>query len=861
LRADSAGGRIEIDSEGLVFYLPAELPEPVILDDATGTIIWRRNADGVIILSDSIHVRNADLNSQTSLQINAPADGSSTTIDLESDWSLNDIGSVRRYLPVQAIKPPLYRWLTGALVSGGIPRATTRIVGPLRLFPFEDGQGIFRIDAVVTDAVLRYSDLWPAASNMDLDIVVDRTRLYSHKNFAVNAGNTVQNAIIEIADLRKPVLEINAFATGTLESIRQFSRQSPIAAVFGGHLDRLEVGGDASFDLRLVYPIANRESYEFETRIRASNGSVRIQGFPAPVTELNGAVVISRDDIRSEQLFGRFLDEPVDIELRKAGEQQPAYNVIATATGRASAGAIVNQLGVPLGDFLEGSTPFVAQLMFPARQEAQNAPFRIAVESELQGLALDLPPPFSKAADEPASLAFSVDLPGDDRIESTGNYRQELLWSMSFERSDEGWDFDRGVLSVNGEAPGLADTRGLHVRGRMDELRLDDWLALARRDAGSAGLGDRIRAIDLTIDRLDAIGQHLTSQRVVVNRSAQDWMVELDGDHAVGTLSIPYDFSSGRPISLDMQLLTLPGKEMPTETEPDATDPRRLPAVSLLAEEFSFGERHLGNFSALFEKTPRGLESQDVRAKDASFTIEGSAGWIIDEQDEAGQSSFVNVRLVSNDVARTMQRLNYEPGIDGQDMEILLDLHWSGGPRADFLENLNGDVTVRFGPGQLNEVEPGPGRVFGLMSIVALPRRLSLDFSDVFEKGFGFDEITGRFKIEQGNAYTCDLSLKGPAADVGVVGRAGLFSRDYSQIAVVSANVGNTLPVVGAVVAGPQVAAALLIFSQIFKKPLQEMGQVYYAIDGSWDNPAIDNTSALRFAESSALAGCVDTAD
>ena len=170
----------------------------------------------------------------------------------------------------------------------------------------------------------------------------------------------------------------------------------------------------------------------------------------------------------------------------------------------------------------------------------------------------------------------------------------------------------------------------------------------------------------------------------------------------------------------------------------------------------------------------------------------------------------------------------------------------------------HGDVRVRFGPGQLNDVEPGPGRVFGLMSIVALPRRLALDFSDVLEKGFGFDEITGRFRIEQGNAYTCDLSLKGPAADVGVVGRAGLSGRDYSQAAMVSANVGNTLPVVGAVVAGPQVAAALLIFSQIFKKPLQEMGQVYYAIDGSWDDPVIDSTNAVRFGESSALAGCLE---
>ena len=139
------------------------------------------------------------------------------------------------------------------------------------------------------------------------------------------------------------------------------------------------------------------------------------------------------------------------------------------------------------------------------------------------------------------------------------------------------------------------------------------------------------------------------------------------------------------------------------------------------------------------------------------------------------------------------------------------------------------------------------------------PRRLSLDFSDVLEKGFGFDAILGTFHIENGNAYTCNLSLDSPAADIGIAGRVGLATRDYEQTAIVSANVGNTLPLVGVVVAGPQVAAALLIFSQIFKKPLQEMGQIYYGIEGSFDDPEVEVTNEARFAASLELAGCSAT--
>ena len=127
----------------------------------------------------------------------------------------------------------------------------------------------------------------------------------------------------------------------------------------------------------------------------------------------------------------------------------------------------------------------------------------------------------------------------------------------------------------------------------------------------------------------------------------------------------------------------------------------------------------------------------------------------------------------------------------------------------------------------------------------------------MFDKGFGFDSIEGSFRLIDGEAYTCNLSLVGPAADIAIIGRASLTQREYEQAAVVSANFGNSLPVVGAVVAGPQVAAALLIFSQIFKKPLQEMGQVYYGIDGSWDDPAIEGMDAESFAESVERAGCI----
>ncbi len=234
---------------------------------------------------------------------------------------------------------------------------------------------------------------------------------------------------------------------------------------------------------------------------------------------------------------------------------------------------------------------------------------------------------------------------------------------------------------------------------------------------------------------------------------------------------------------------------------------------------------------------------------------------MLDETDPAGTRSSITAALTSTDVKATMQRLDYEPGIVGDELSMLFDLSWSGGPSDEMLATLDGEVKVRIGTGQLEEVKAGAGRVFGLMSFAALPRRLSLDFRDVFGKGFGFDKIQGTFTLVDGDTHTCNLSLESPAADIGIVGRAGLVARDYEQTAVVNASFSNALPVAGALVAGPQVAAALLIISQIFKKPLQEVTQVYYAIGGTWDEPIIDTTTAEFFALNGAMSGCIDEDD
>ncbi|HNP35172.1 MAG TPA: YhdP family protein [Woeseiaceae bacterium] len=863
LRADQDSGLLAVESRNTSLDLGRWVPENVEFDVLDGTLVWRRNGERLTILSDNIVMRNAVIDSQSSIEV-VLVNGASPTVDLTSKWSITDIAVAKRFIPKRVMTPQLHDWFQNALVAGAIHSGTAHLSGPLNRFPFDEGGGRFLVKGQVTDATLQYLPTFPPALISTAEVVLDKTHLYTRRNRSTSQRNTTINARVDIRDLKNPVLEIKGKSSGTLVTLADFADNSPIDSIFGGQLDRLTLGGDATLDLDLTVPLKDWREFEFTATLTTGNGSIAVAGLHAPVTELTGTVRIQKDDIASDDLHGRFLGTPVAVRIFSTQDTEARYKVIADATGSATATALLDELGLPLEKQLRGATDYRARLRFPRAGMDPPAGLSVTIESDLVGMAVDLPAPVEKKADDAWPLNGEIVFePGGTTISTHGRVQSRLGWTADFTRVNDRWDFDRGVVALGDSPFAMPDVRGLHISGHADEVRVEEWLALSRGGGAADGAGDRVRSVDIEVSNLYFLGQHLTDQGIRVDRSARDWLVQLDGADVSGAIFVPYEFTAANKLVLDMERFVLPGDDDPARgaAEPSRIDPRILPAISFRSKEFGIGERRFGAVEAEFVHSADGLVAEVLSAIDTTFTLRGSARWLADPIDPLDSRTYIDATVVSTDVVETMRRLGYQPGIVSDEMHIDLDLDWSGAPRADFLDTLDGEVEVRLGSGQLDEIEPGAGRVFGLVSVVALPRRLSLDFRDVFQKGFGFDEISGNFKLENGLAYTCNLSLEGPAADIAMIGQADLVAGEYEQTAVVNAKVGNTLPVVGALAAGPQVAAAMFLLSQIFKKPLQDLGQVYYSMRGSWDKPVVEATDAEAFATSARLAGCLSDSE
>jgi uncharacterized protein YhdP len=153
---------------------------------------------------------------------------------------------------------------------------------------------------------------------------------------------------------------------------------------------------------------------------------------------------------------------------------------------------------------------------------------------------------------------------------------------------------------------------------------------------------------------------------------------------------------------------------------------------------------------------------------------------------------------------------------------------------------IDGKLHLVIKDGQLLNVKPGAGRVFGLVSLHTLPRRLSLDFSDLFKKGYAFDRVEGNFVLSDGDAYTSDLFIEGPAARIDISGRIGLADEDYDELITVVPHVSSSLPIAGAIAGGPVVGAAILLAEHLLGDELEKhtkFAHKQYTVTGPWADP------------------------
>ena len=830
LRGDAGALLVELPAQALRIDYPHLFRRPFLFSSVAGELVAHPSGDGWQLGTDAFAFEGEGYGGELRGEVHLRA-GRRPTLDLQAVATHGQVVAAKLFWPLRVMSPNAMSWLDRALVGGTVSgRAVVR--GDLADWPFHDRTGLFLAQAEVREATLDFHRDWPPAER------IDAVARFVNKGLDVQA-DALRTMEIEVAPARAVIaefgdarLELEAQGKGSGADLLRYLRVTPVGRRFREQLDGLSVGGRGEVTFGMQLPLADTDAVELEGTIALRDARIDLARQGLAFTGATGPLRFVQDGFAADALAVGFRDRASTLSLAIGSAAKDPRNALeASLDGTWPASAVFADAPalLPLVGRFPGEAPWSARL---AIEDAGAQRTRLEISSSLQGIAIELPAPFAKAAAQAMPFQLELELPQagkpfDARLGDLVHARGVLP------------AVDRAFaahLAFGGAAADAPSVQGVRVTGHVPLLDAGAWMELAGDAAGAtSGL---LRGIDVSVDDLLLASRRFTDMRVVLDGDADATRLRLDGASLAGTVEIPSANLIGRGIRADFARVHWPA------APPDAPDastvtrvaPASVPPLHVVIDDFRLDGASFG--AAQFESTPfaGGMRIDRLAAQSPNIRMDARGEWTGAAADSRTQ---LVVELAARNLGDMMDALGFPGLIDGGDTRARIDARFPGPPSAFALDKLDGSLSIEVAGGRILDVEPGAGRIFGLFSLTEVPRRLSLDFSDFFRSGLGFNSITGRFRLAGGNAWTDDLRIESPAADVLVTGRTGLRAKDYDQYMDVTPHAGATLPIVGAIAAGPVGAAAGLVMQGILNKPIGKAVERRYHVTGSWEKPEI----------------------
>jgi uncharacterized protein (TIGR02099 family) len=807
---------------------------------------------------------------------------------------------VARYLPLAI--PAQVRDYVGRAVRGGrLTDVDFSAKGDLWALPSPEPSGdVFRIDGHVQDASFAYvpadaepgglqaaAPSWPPFTALDGELSFDHATMRIRNAKAQLGGMALKNIHGGIDNLAThPVLKIEGAGRGPLTDALGFVRATPIGGWTGHALEQVAATGDADLKLALAVPLDDVAHTRVQGSLVLAGNDVALRPDVPLLAGASGRVDFSEQGFSVVGGSARSLGG----DLTFAGGTQPDGSLRFTAQGAATADALRRTSPWPglarLATLMNGQAAYGLQLGFVDGQT------EIALTSNLAGMALALPAPLHKPASAVWPLRLQTALvPGRSAAQGFDDVLQVELGSIlqaDYLRrlTPAGPQVISGTLNVHDALPGPAagppaleapGGNGVRAEVQLGELDLDAWrqaleplMAPATPDtpaATAAGDGSLagylpfdvhlvtpvLTLFGRTLNAVDAQGQRRLSAadpQAADAAPGEAWRVDLRSAQAQGRIEYRPAAAAGAPdrpgpgrIYARLSRLALP----PTATQGVETlldqASTRVPALDIVIDDFELTGKHLGRLDVLAVNRPAEgvsgstwqLTRLNLAVPEAHLSATGH--WAGSPRREMA----LDFKLDLADAGAFLQRLGLGQTLQGGKGDLHGHVTWTGSPLALDYPSLAGDWQLNLDNGRFLKADPGAARLLGVLSLQSLPRRLALDFRDVFEQGFVFDNVNGDVQIAQGVARTTNLRLRGVQAAVLMEGSADLLreTQDLRVVVVPEINAGTASLAYAAI--NPAIGVGTFLAQLFLRRPLMQAGTREFHITGPWADPVVQS--------------------
>jgi uncharacterized protein (TIGR02099 family) len=843
LNANEKGGEVKLLSQNAMLNFKDILRWPVPADKLTGDINWTIQDGKAIISAKELFITSPHITGT----VNASYDANGIKggrLDLSGKFSKGNAKFATFYYPL-ILGTPTIHWLDTSILAGRAEDVNVTVKGNMADFPFVNSKnqpdknlGIFRVTAKISDAVLEFGTGWPIIEGLGLDMLFEGKRMELNANKGLVYGNKIISCKTEIPqlDADSPLLIVASEVDSPAADGIKFVNQSPVKQVTQGFTDDLKVAGNGRLSLLLKIPMQNLEASQYKGSYKISNGTI----FANPdinlpeLSKLNGTLNFTESSLSAQNISTEVLGNAALFSLKTSADKVLQIN----ASGRINDANIKKLASNTLTDSMQGSAEWTGEISI------KKPLVNMKVRSNLLGMAINLPAPFYKPANQEVVLNLdkNQESPNSDSIDiSYGDaVSAKIIRTLQTSAGQAGkLVFERGDIGVHTAAI-VPSQAGLSLHGKLDYLDADDWVALLNKPSpAKTGAPLVINKAELAVQKLDLYGRRLNALSVLAQPSATGLKMAINSQEITGDAE--WQSAGNGKIIARLKNLTLASSDDASKKPELKSAPikdfkkqgREYPALDVTAENFQIGAKKLGTLELNAFESGEDWTIQKLKITNPDSTILAEGTW--HNWTRSPNTSMKFLLNVSN-IGNTLKRFGQPDAVKGGDAEITGQLQWPGSPHEFDTTSLSGNIKLDANKGQFLKVDPSVGRLLGLLSLQSLPRRLSLDFRDLFSDGFAFDKITATARIDQGILRSNDFFMDGPAAEARIKGETNLKSETQNLKVKVRPHVSDSLSL-AAFAGGPIAGVAAFVAQKLLKDPFNKIVQSEYVITGTWDKP------------------------
>ena len=882
LEVSEHGGKVHWQQAGGHLQIGEVLDSnKLALKEATADVSWAKKDLQWLVTLHQVHFENLDLQAQAQGSWLSGASAQDMgTMDMQAKVTRLDATTLHRYLPL-TMDEKARHYLRDALLAGRFSQAAIEVKGPLDRFPFaRNNEGVFTVKApfqglsmqyapnsILSAAQRRDKESWPLVQQAAGELQINRNRLFikgATARMGQDGATTLSKLDLQIADLRDIVVDISTQMRGNLSDVAQLIKTSPLNSITDQALSQLTATGTAEHQLRLNLPLQNLALAKVQGYMVLNGNDIQWHPSLPRFGKLRGTLNYTESGLSVNNMRLRWLgaDARLDGGLRFNDSLDTGPSRLSLQ-GSVSAEAL-RQLPEPalvsgFAAHLSGSTSFVASLGL-----RRGVP-EFSFSSSLQGMGVDLPEPLNKPADAVWPVRFDNELLRVAQSRGTAHLEQSTLTlgqliTVSYLRDMTPQvpqvlrgQIALGPISLRKDVPEgavLMQVQLPHFNADEWQQTLSGWLGTQTKDdkpakpASPQAMAFVPTRFEVGTNELLWLGRTFNRVQASADKQGPQWRIQIKADEAQGQIDYrpAQDNQTSRVVARLANLVIPPAAVQDVEATL-SDSPKDLPTMDIVIDNLELrglklGRAEVDGFSRAIAGGGREwvLNKFNLSLPEASFQAKGQWGGASRLLAKRTQLDFT---LQLQNSGELLERLGYKGAIRNGKGRMAGQVGWTGSPFSPDYASMSGQFNVNLDKEQFLKAEPGVARLFGVLNLQALPRRLTLDFSDVFSEGFSFDFVRGDVQIQQGIASTNNLQMKGVTAAVMLEGKADIEheTQDLKVVVVPDLNTGTATLLY--TIINPVVGLTSFLTQYFLKTPLAKSTTQEFRVLGSWKDPKV----------------------